>query len=81
MKEVVVFSAEWCPNCPGFKQALTAKGIEFREVDVDTDEGMVEAQKYQVRGLPTTIILRDGYMERRITGTGNVEGIEKELES
>lgn len=69
MKEVLVFSAEWCSNCGPWKEMLDKKGIEYVGIDADSEEGMAKAQQYQVRALPTTLILRDGYLERKIVGT------------
>lgn len=68
-KEIIVFSAAWCSQCGPWKKMLEEKGIEYTPIDVDSEDGMVQAQEYQVRALPTTIILRDGYLERKIVGT------------
>ena len=35
---VTVYSLPVCPNCKVLKEALTARGIEFEEKDLDTPE-------------------------------------------
>lgn len=64
MKEVKIFSAEWCSTCQALKDQLTAKGVQFTEVDMDTTEGMREGSLNGVRSLPT-IILGD---EQKLVG-------------
>lgn len=64
MKEVKVFSAEWCSGCQVLKSQLKAKGVQFTEVDMDTTEGMKEGSLNGVRSLPT-IILGD---EQKLVG-------------
>lgn len=76
-KEILVFSAGFCPSCGPWKKMLDEKGVEYTVVDIDTDEGMEQATKYQVRGLPTTIILRDGYMTRKIVGMQNAKVVDE----
>lgn len=76
-KEILVFTASYCPSCPVWKKMLDDKGVEYTPIDCDTDEGMELATKYQVRGLPTTIILRDGYMDRKMVGVQNAKVAEE----
>lgn len=64
MKEVKIFSAEWCSGCQALKSQLKAKGVQFTEVDMDTTEGMKEGSLNGVRSLPT-IILGD---EQKLVG-------------
>lgn len=70
-KEVLVFSASWCVNCVSWKKLLEEVGVEYKEVDVDSEEGMELAKEHQVRGLPSTVIIRDGFVSRKIVGTQN----------
>ena len=35
MKNVVIYSSNWCPFCIRAKQLLNAKGVEFEEIIVD----------------------------------------------
>ena len=47
--EVKVYSADWCPYCHAEMEWLEEMGVEFTEVDVET-EGI------EVEGLPVTEI-------------------------
>ena len=38
-RDTVLFSAKWCGYCKQAKAYLAAKGIAYREVDIDTAEG------------------------------------------
>lgn len=35
MKQVVVYSSDWCPYCTRAKQLLGSKGVAFEEIRVD----------------------------------------------
>ncbi len=37
MKNVTIYSKDYCPYCRGAKQILHKKGIQFTEVDVEFD--------------------------------------------
>lgn len=38
MKNVTIYTKDYCPYCRGAKQILRSKGIEFHEIDVEFDE-------------------------------------------
>lgn len=65
LKTIVKFSAEWCQPCKTFakvfhnvKEMDEYKDIEFKELDIENDdEGIVLTEKYQVKSVPTTILL------------------------
>jgi len=40
--EVVIYLAGWCPYCQRARSLLTAKGVPFREIDVDADPRLRE---------------------------------------
>ena len=66
LKQIKIFSAEWCSGCQALKTQLKAKEIPYVEVDLDTTEGMKEGALNGVRSLPT-IILGD---EAKLAGNG-----------
>jgi glutaredoxin len=60
----VLYSAAWCGYCKQAKAWLASKGVPYRDIDVDTREGMKALAKVGVgRGIP--VIVADG---RSVTG-------------
>ena len=65
VKRIIKFSATWCAPCrafaPTFHKVMENekyKGIKFEEFDVEKDEvGELYLEKYQIRNVPTTILL------------------------
>ena len=64
--KVIKFSAEWCAPCAVFAKVMDAvsaeeefKGIEFKTIDIESDEGVELASKYKVRNIPYTGIVND----------------------
>ena len=49
MKNVIMYSKDYCPYCQAAKRILTARGIEFRVIDVENNfdkmNEMVERSK------------------------------------
>lgn len=69
--KVKVFSAVWCAQCKILKAALNRAGVEYEEIDVDTDAGAELATLSNVRTLPTTLIVTeedDSIEVKRIVG-------------
>ena len=72
MLKVIKFSADaWCQPCkllkPIFDQVKSeVSGVLFQEVDVDAESAL--AIKYNVRGVPTIIIEKDGQEVKRLVG-------------
>ena len=42
MPEILMFTQENCPKCEDAKKKLKVAGVEYKEIDVDTAEGMAE---------------------------------------
>lgn len=64
--KVIKFSASWCMPCTIFAKVVEAvsaedefKDIEFKTIDVESDEGVELSEKYHVRNIPYTVILND----------------------
>lgn len=66
--------AEWCSPClviaPVLKQVVDEYGgrIRLAKIEVDEDENMKLAGRYQVRGFPTIILILDGEEKARFSG-------------
>ena len=71
MLKVIKFSASWCGPCkqlsPIFDQVKSeVSGVSFQDVDVDAESAL--SIKYNVRGVPTIIIEKDGQEVKRLVG-------------
>ena len=79
--KVIKIGAEWCMPCRLLDKALEGfKTCEVIKYDADEDEDIVE--KYNVRGIPVTILLNDNGDEvRRWVGLFNVNEINNVIEN
>ena len=61
---VVAFWADWCVPCriaaPALEDAARASGGRLRFGAVSFDDDFELARRYDVRGLPTVLVMRDG---------------------
>lgn len=61
---LVDFSATWCGPCkviePILEKMAASAGGKFRIAKVDIDDSPETAKRFNVRGAPTLIVLKDG---------------------
>lgn len=67
MKQVIYFGAEWCGPCKAIKPQLQAAGLPIQYVDVDQNKPM--AEQYGIRNVPTVILVSNGEIADRKTGS------------
>ena len=67
------FTAAWCSPCQVMKPVLAALAAEYagraRIVAIDVDREQRIAQQYNIRSMPTLVILRDGREVGRVIGS------------
>lgn len=71
MIKVIKFSSTWCGPCkalsPVFNEVRSQMpDVSFQEIDVDQNSDL--AIKYNVRGVPTIVIEKDGQEVTRKSG-------------
>ena len=70
MKQILYFTAGWCPSCqnmtPIVDQLKKTNSISVQKIDIDYDGIFVP--KYNVKSVPTTIVLENGEEIKRYVG-------------
>ncbi len=73
MKQVLYFSAKWCTACqattPIVENIKKSNQAQVAMIDVDYDVSLVE--QYNVKSVPTTIILENNNEIKRYVGSIN----------
>lgn len=80
---MVDFSAEWCGPCkmmPPILRELSQKlGKALRIIKVDVDKNPAVSNAYQIQGVPTLILFRNGEVQWRKSGVMPAHAIEQEI--
>ena len=69
---VLEFEADWCPFCRQMKPIVASVALEHRKTFIvgklDIDENRQTTEEYQVRGIPTYVVFRNGAEVSRFAG-------------
>ena len=69
MKTVKYFSAVWCGPCQTFKPTMKELASEGYNIEfIDVDEQGDAAVEYNIRSVPTTVIIENGFEVNRLIG-------------
>ncbi|HEY5547648.1 MAG TPA: thioredoxin [Gemmatimonadaceae bacterium] len=78
---LVDFYADWCGPCkmmaPSVDQLAASRTGRALVAKLNTDLAPATSQRFQVRGIPTTIVFREGKESARVTGAVPYAALEK----
>jgi thioredoxin 1 len=68
MKQILYFTASWCGPCRILGPIMeSVKGqVNYSKLDVDAEQDL--AIKYQVRSVPTLVLVENGVEKNRLVG-------------
>ncbi len=80
MKTAKYFSATWCGPCKQFKPIMEELSTEGYNIEfIDGDANPSEPIKYNIRSIPTTLIMDGDEEVNRIVGVRSKQEMIKEL--
>jgi len=75
MKQVLYFSSPWCGPCRTFKPLMESLQSEMSITFIDVDASPQTAQTWNVRSVPTTLIIQNGIEKGRFVGAKSKDEI------
>lgn len=79
MRHILYFTAEWCNPCkrvrPIAEDLDRENVIKFQFIDADDNTDL--CRKFEIRAIPTLILIEDGKEIRRINGAKTREQLEE----
>jgi thioredoxin 1 len=82
---LVDFWAAWCAPCRMLAPAVEAVAEKYegkaKVVKLNVDEHMATAGKYNIRGIPTLLLFKDGVIKEQIVGNTSKDTISKMIDN
>jgi thioredoxin 1 len=84
MKHIFYFTADWCNPCKKTRPIVEelnreSADVRFQIIDVDIEGEL--ARKFEIRSVPTFIVVEDGKEIKRVTGAQTREQLEGLIQS
>lgn len=81
MKQLLKFKAVWCGPCKSLSNIMEGTDFGVPVVEIDIDEDFESAVKYNIRNVPTLVLVEDGKELKRTSGVMRADEIKNWLES
>ncbi len=82
---LVDFWAAWCAPCRMLAPVVEAIADKYegraKVVKLNVDENMVTSSKYNIRGIPTLLLFKDGGIKEQIVGNTTKDTISKMIDN
>ena len=81
---LIDFYADWCGPCkmvsPILSQLKSEMGDQIKLIKIDVDKNQAIASKYQIKGVPTLMIFKNGNLLWRQSGVVPIENLRAEMQ-
>lgn len=80
---LVDFWAEWCAPCRAMAPVIDRFATEYdgkvKVAKLNVDENMATSTRYNIRGIPTLLLFKDGQVKEQIVGATSKDALERML--
>jgi thioredoxin 1 len=81
---LIDFWAEWCGPCKAIAPTLEAVAKDYlgraKVVKINVDQNIAVPSRYNIKGIPTLLLFRDGAVRDQSVGTNTRENIAKVID-
>jgi thioredoxin 1 len=80
MKSILYFTAEWCNPCKKTKpivEQLNTEQIMAKFFIIDVDSDIEKTKDFEIRSVPTFVVLKDNKEIHRVTGAQTRQQLEE----
>lgn len=79
---LIKFEASWCEPCKQLTRWIETQELPYELKVVDIDEQMDIAKQYNVRGIPTVVLVNDeGQVQNSVVGFPDIKAFLQDLQN